>query len=105
MALTRRFVCDGSAGEDGSGVLDRGDVELELDLLGDEDAAGLESGVPGQAPVLAVDGDGALEADPDVAERVLGGAGLLERDGHGLGDTLDGQVAGDRPVRTVTGDV
>src|SRR5262245_17486665 len=53
-----------------SGVADRGDVELELDLLGDEDAAGLERGVPGQAPVLAVDGRAALEADAQVAERV-----------------------------------
>ena len=54
----------------GSGVADRGDVELELDLVGDEDAAGLERGVPGEAPVLAVDGGLALEADADVAERV-----------------------------------
>ena len=86
-----------------SGVLDRGDVELELDLLGDEDAAGLERGVPGQAPVLAVEGGRALEADAQVAEGVLGRAGLLEGDGDGLGDALDGQVAGDRPVVAVAG--
>src|SRR6187402_213731 len=85
----------------GSGVADRGDVELELDLLGDEDAAGLERGVPGEAPVLAVDGGLALEADAGVAERVHGGAGLLELDRDGLGDVLDGQVAGDGPVGAV----
>src|SRR3546814_13950691 len=75
-----------------SGVLDGRDVELELDLLGDEHATGLERGVPGEAPVLAVDGDLALEAHADVAERVLGGAGELEGNRDGLGDTLDGQV-------------
>src|SRR3546814_16771381 len=70
-----------------SGVLDGRDVELELDLLGDEHATGLERGVPGEAPVLAVDGDLALEAHADVAERGLGGAGELEgkRDGLEIG--------------------
>ena len=43
----------------------------------------------------------ALEADPEVAERVAGGAGGLEVDRDRLGDVLDGQVAGDRPVVTV----
>ena len=52
-------------GEAGSGVADRRDVELELDLVGDQHAAGLERGVPGHAPVLAVDGGAALEADAD----------------------------------------
>src|SRR3712207_8118026 len=47
----------------GSGLLDRGDLEDELDLVGDEEAAGLDGGVPDQAPVLAVQGAGALEAD------------------------------------------
>src|SRR6476659_11485172 len=77
----------------GSGVADRRDVELELDLLGDEHAAGLEGGVVGQAPVLAVDGGAALEADAQVAERVACGAGGLEVDRDGVGDALDGQVA------------
>ena len=82
-----------------SGVADRADVELELDLVRDEHAAGLERGVPGEAPVLAVDGDVTLEADPDVAERVLSGAGLLEDDRDRLGGALDGQVAGDASSR------
>src|SRR6478672_10520363 len=80
-----------------SGVLDGRDVELELDLLADEHAAGLERGVPGQAPVLAVDGGRALEADAQVAEGVTGRAGGLELDGDRLGDALHGQVAGDQP--------
>src|SRR6478752_789965 len=57
-------------GRDGSGVADRRDVELELDLLRDQHAAGLERGVPAQAPVLAVDAGATLEADAQVAERV-----------------------------------
>src|SRR5690606_3929724 len=39
----------------GSALLDRRDVELEGHLLADEDPAGLERRVPGEAPVLAVD--------------------------------------------------
>src|SRR5437660_914786 len=54
-----------------SGVLDRGDLELEDDLVADQDAAGLQRGVPGDAVVLAADGDRAVEADALVAERVL----------------------------------
>ena len=84
-------------GRIGSGALDRADVEVQLDPLGDEHAAGLERGVPGQAPVLAVDGGAALEADAQVAEGVTGRAGLLELDRDRLGDALDGQVAGDDP--------
>jgi hypothetical protein len=49
--------------------LDGGHLELERDLLVNEDAAGLEQGVPEQgvpidAPVLAVDDRGAFDADP-----------------------------------------
>jgi hypothetical protein len=40
-----------------SGALDRRDVELELDLLRHQHAAGLEGGAPAQTPALAVDGD------------------------------------------------
>src|SRR3954453_20598362 len=81
---------------------DGGDVELELDLVRHQEAAGLQRGVPGQAPLLAGDGGVTLEADPDVAERVAGGAGGLELDADRLGDAADGQVAGHGPVVAVT---
>src|SRR4051794_21743242 len=87
-----------------SGVLDRGDLELEDDLVADQDAAGLERGVPGDAVVLAADGDRAVEADALVAERVLRGALERERDGDRLRHVLDGQVAGDLEGRLVDGD-
>ena len=70
-----------------SGGLDRGDLELEGDFVADQDAAGLERGVPGDAVVLAVDDRGALEPDPQVAERVSGRALELERDRDRVGDT------------------
>jgi len=38
-------------------LLDRGDLELQGDFVADQDAAGLQRGVPGDAVVLAVDGD------------------------------------------------
>src|SRR6188472_3238029 len=71
-------------------LLDGGDVEVELDLVRHQEATGLEGGVPGQAPVLAGEGGLTLEADPQVAERVAGGAGGLELHGDRLGDALDG---------------
>src|SRR5688500_17158537 len=81
-----------------SAVLDRGDVELELDLVRHHDAAGLERSVPGQAPVLAADGGLAFETDPNVAVGVLGRAGVFEAHADRPGDALDGQVTGDRPL-------
>src|SRR5687768_3568865 len=83
----------GAGCSSGSGCLDRGDLELERDLVADQDAAGLERGVPGDAPVLAVDDDRALEADALVAERVGGRALEGEVDRDGAGDALDGEVA------------
>ena len=56
------------------------DLELEGDLLADEHAARFERRIPADAPVLAVDRGRALEADPLVAERVDGGAGVVEVD-------------------------
>src|SRR4029450_3914293 len=56
-------------------------------------------GVPGQAPVLAVDlGDHAREADPLVAPGVDGPAEELEVHGHRAGDAPDGQLAVDLPL-------
>ena len=50
---------------------DQLDVDLEGDLLGDEQPAGLQQHVPGQAPVLAVDGAG-VEDGTVVGPRVGG---------------------------------
>jgi hypothetical protein len=36
-------------------LLDRFDIELDLDILADQEAAGLERCIPGQVEVLAVD--------------------------------------------------
>src|SRR5437763_1172714 len=68
-------------------ALDRGDLELEGDLVADQDAAGLERGVPGDAPVLAVHDDAALEADPAVArvQDVRAGQGAEVGGGSGGG--------------------
>src|SRR5664280_1606156 len=78
-----------------SGVLDRGDLELEDDLVADEHTAGLQRGVPGDPVVLAADGDRAFEANAGVAERVARGALGGERDRDRVRDALDGQVAGE----------
>src|SRR5688572_4305870 len=58
------------SGQKPSGLLDRGNLELEDDLVADEHAAGLERGVPGDAVVGAADVDRTLEPDALVAERV-----------------------------------
>jgi hypothetical protein len=43
------------SGMSGSGGLDGRDLELQGDLVANQDAAGLQRGVPGDAVVLAVD--------------------------------------------------
>ena len=79
-----------------SGGLDRGDLELEGDLVADQHAAGLERGVPVDAVVLAVD----RRREPSKPTRWLPNGSVaraleLEGDADRLGDALDGQVAGD----------
>src|SRR3954451_5019639 len=75
------------------GALDSGNVELELDLLADEDAALVEREVPGQVPVATVDRRFALEADAEAAPRVHRGASELPVDGDRVGLAVDGEVA------------
>jgi hypothetical protein len=55
--------------------------ELEGDLLADEHTTGFEGGVPVDAPIPAVDGGRAVEADALVAVGVDGAAGVREVDG------------------------
>src|SRR4029079_18068817 len=76
------------------GVLDRRDVELEVDLVRDEHAAGVQGGVEADAVVAAVQDGRALVSRAHVAVRVGRQAGEVEGDGDGLGDVLDAQVAG-----------
>src|SRR5918993_1564485 len=83
-------------GKEGSGLLGELHVERQLDLLGDEDATGLEGGVPGQAPVGAVDLAVGLEGGLLVAPRVGGDTVELDLEGDRLGDPLDGEVTGQR---------
>src|SRR5690349_18062251 len=78
----------------GVGALHRGDLEDELDLVRDEEAAGLERGVPDQAPVPAVQGGRAVPTRAGVAVRVLGDAVELPGDIDGVGHPGDGEVAG-----------
>src|SRR3546814_14558912 len=81
-------------GSAGVVAADGGDLELEGDLLADEHAAVFEGGVPVDAPFLAVDFGGPLEACACVVVRVDGAAVVLEVDGDGLGAALDGPVPG-----------
>lgn len=76
------------------GLPDRGDVELEGHRLADQDAAALQHGIPGGAPVLAVDACPAPEFDPDKAPGVGFGAVEPERHGYRLGDATQGEVSG-----------
>src|SRR6185369_12905819 len=76
-----------------SGGLDGGDVELDLDLVANEDAAPVERDVEGEAEVLAADGGPACEAGAVVAPRVLLAALELQGQVDRAGDVLDGQVA------------
>ena len=79
--------------------LDELDVEGDVDVFADQDAAGLEGRVPAQAEVLAVDLGGGGEADAGVAPGVFAGrAGAFDGEGDGLGDAMEGQVAGDGVV-------
>src|SRR5690606_34970579 len=91
----------GGAAPSGSGVADRRDVEVQLDLVGDQEATGLQRGVPGQAPVGAQDLRLALEADALVAERVRGGTVVLDVDGQRPRGAEDGQVARDAVLAVV----
>src|SRR4051812_34894759 len=78
------------------GALDSGNVELELDLLADEDAALVERDLEGKAPVATVDGRLALEPDAEAAPRVDRGAVELPVDGDRVGLAVDGEITDQR---------
>src|SRR5689334_14009326 len=68
-------------------------LDLDLDLLAHHDATGLESHVPGQAPVLTVDLGVRAEAENTLAVRAGGGALELDDQLDRLGHVLDGELA------------
>src|SRR4051812_27314310 len=79
----------------GSGLVeDRLDGELDLDLVADQQLAAVERDVEVDTEVLAVDLGGRLETDPGVAVGVLLDTEELHVEVHGVGDALDGELAG-----------
>src|SRR5690349_21828089 len=75
------------------------DVDLELELVADGEAAGVERHVEGYAPFLAVEAAGRLEADDLGALRVLAPAGQFDVEGDRVADAAHRQVAGHlRPI-------
>src|SRR5439155_11700493 len=68
------------------------DSQFDTGRLADEESAGFQSDVPGEAEVLAVDLGGGAEADALVAHG--GGAATVEVDlqGDGPGRAVHGQV-------------
>ena len=79
-------------------LLDGRNLELDLDVFRNEDAAGLERSVEVDAEVLAVDLGLCLEAQTEVAEWVLSGSDLFNLEVDRLGGALDGEVTGDGAV-------
>src|SRR5437667_9655312 len=86
-----------SSGDRGLAGRDGLDSQFDPGRLADEESAGFESDVPGEAEVLAVDLGGRAEADALVAHR--GGAATVEVDlqGDGPGGAAHGQVALELP--------
>src|SRR6476646_3856208 len=75
------------------------DVDLDLELVAEGEAAGVERHVEGDAPVLAVEAAGRLEADDLGALHVLAPAGHLDVERDRVADAAHGQVAGHlRPI-------
>ena len=74
-------------------------LDLQADLVGQQEPARLQGGVPLQVPVLPVDlGNDPREADPLVAPGVDGATEELDVDGDRAGDPADGEVAVDLPL-------
>src|SRR5688500_14832965 len=74
------------------------EVKVDLDLVADDETAGFEGDVPGQAVVLAVELEVGAVADDLVAPGRPAAAVVLGLEGDRSGDVADGQVAGDTHV-------
>src|SRR5438309_7615594 len=86
-----------SSGDSGLAGRDGLDSQFDTGRLADEESAGFETDVPGEAEVLAVDLGGRAEADALVAHR--GGTATVELDleRDGLGGAVHGQIADELP--------
>src|SRR5688572_1868938 len=74
------------------------DLQLDLDLVADQQAAGLEHLVPPQAEVLAIDRRPGRERHALVAPRILALAAVLDVERHLAGDAADREIAEDAVV-------
>src|SRR2546423_3656475 len=81
-----------------SGLPDRFGLDLDGDLLADDDAAGLEGLVPGEAEALPVELGLGREPDAHAAPGIGGTALERQLERHRPGDALDGEVALDHVV-------
>src|SRR4051812_44452450 len=71
-------------------------VERDGDLVSDENAAGLERCVPGEAEILAIDLGGCRQSNARVAPRVFACRGRsLDREHHAAAHSMDRELAGD----------
>src|SRR4051794_7327160 len=79
--------------------------DQEVDLVADQEASTVHRDVEVDAPLLAGDGRGALEAGAGAAPRVGLDAEELDVQGDRLGDALDGEVTGhEEPLAAVLDD-
>src|SRR5262245_24851293 len=74
-------------------LLDQLQLDVDLDLIADQPAAGLERHVPIQAPLLAADLSLRIKPGAGGAPRRRGLAGVLDVQRDGLGHVADGQIA------------
>src|SRR5690606_39851537 len=79
-------------------LLDGLDLEAQLDVVADQEAAALERDVPGQAEVLAGDLAGGGEAGAEHAVGAVGRAVVLDGQLDRAGDAVDRQVAQQREL-------
>src|SRR5205085_8285541 len=70
-------------------------LDLQIDFLAHEEAAGLQGDVPRDAPVLTINLGAGGEADPEAAPRIDARALVLGVQDHGARDVTDGEIAGD----------
>lgn len=76
-------------------LLDCRSFDLNLDLIGNQHAAGIQRSIEVDTKIATVDLGLGLEAQANVAEWIFCNALDVNIKDDGLGNTLDGEVAGD----------